>query len=177
MPAVSEAAVLNALKSVTDPDLGRDIVSLGFVKNLTIDGGRVAFVVELTTPACPVKDQMREQARAAVSALGGVDAVDIEMTASVRSAVTDAQQAPIPGIIEDELLLRGLATERHGFHGVHRRAEDYRERLGRKVPECVAAAVVDIYNSQTGKKGALVKWWKAHNGGRLRRARGVPFDG
>ena len=98
MPAVSEAAVLNALKSVTDPDLGRDIVSLGFVKNLTIDGGRVAFVVELTTPACPVKDQMREQARAAVSALGGVDAVDIEMTASVRSAVTDAQQAPIPGI-------------------------------------------------------------------------------
>ena len=98
MPAVSEAAVLNALKSVTDPDLGRDIVSLGFVKNLTIDDGRVAFVVELTTPACPVKDQMREQARAAVSALGGVDAVDIEMTASVRSAVTDAQQAPIPGV-------------------------------------------------------------------------------
>ena len=80
-------------------------------------------------------------------------------------------------VIEDELLLRGLATERHGFHGVHRRAEDYWERLGRKVPECVAAAVVDIYNSQTGKKGALVKWWKAHNGGRLRRARGVPFDG
>ena len=80
-------------------------------------------------------------------------------------------------VIEDELLLRGLATERHGFHGVHRRAEDYRERLGRKVPECVAAAVVDIYNSQTGKKGALVKWWKAHKGGRFRRARGVPFDG
>ena len=96
---VSEAAVLDALKAVTDPDLGRDIVSLGFVRNLTIDGGgRVAFAIELTTPACPVKDQMREQARAAVSALGGVDAVDIEMTASVRSAVPDAQKAPIPGI-------------------------------------------------------------------------------
>ena len=80
-------------------------------------------------------------------------------------------------VIEDEVLVRGLASERHGFHGVHRRAEDYRERLGRKVPECVAAAVVDIYNSQTGKKGALVKWWKAHKGGRFRRARGVPFDG
>lgn len=98
MPLVSEAAVLNALKAVTDPDLGRDVVSLGFVKNLTIDGGRVAFAIELTTPACPVKDQMREQARAAVSALGGVDAVDVEMTASVRSAAPDAQKAPIPGI-------------------------------------------------------------------------------
>ena len=97
MSAVSEAAVLDALKAVVDPDLGRDIVSLGFVKNLTIDGTRVAFAIELTTPACPVKDQMREQARAAVSALG-VDAVDIEMTASVRSALPDAQQAPIPGI-------------------------------------------------------------------------------
>lgn len=98
MPLVSEAAVLDALKAVTDPDLGRDVVSLGFVKNLTIDGGRVAFAIELTTPACPVKDQMREQARAAVSALGGVDAVDVEMTASVRSAAPDAQKAPIPGI-------------------------------------------------------------------------------
>ncbi|MCE2541015.1 MAG: DUF59 domain-containing protein, partial [Acidobacteria bacterium] len=98
MSAVPEAAVLNALKAVVDPDLGRDIVSLGFVKNLTIDGARVAFAIELTTPACPVKDQMREQARAAVSALGGVDVVDIEMTASVRSAAPDAQQAPIPGI-------------------------------------------------------------------------------
>ena len=98
MSAVSEAAVLNALEAVVDPDLGRDIVSLGFVKNLNIDGGRVAFAIELTTPACPVKDQMRDQAQAAVSALAGVDAVDIEMTASVRSAVPDAQQAPIPGI-------------------------------------------------------------------------------
>ena len=95
---VSEAVVLDALKSVTDPDLGRDIVSLGFVKNLAIDAGRVSFAIELTTPACPVKDQMRDQARAAVSALGGVDAVDIEMTASVRSAAPDAQKAPIPGI-------------------------------------------------------------------------------
>ena len=100
MPVVSEAAVLDALRVVTDPDLGRDIVSLGFVKNLTIDdGGRVAFAIELTTPACPVKDQMRDQARAAVSALGGVDAVDIEMTASVRSAAAGgAQKEGIPGV-------------------------------------------------------------------------------
>ena len=76
--AVAEAAVLEALKAVRDPDLNSDIVSLKFIKNLRIDGGRVAFSIELTTPACPVKDQMREQARAIVSALPGVTAVDIE---------------------------------------------------------------------------------------------------
>ena len=66
--ALEQSAVLDALKVVRDPDLNRDIVSLGFVKDLTIDGGRVAFTIELTTPACPVKDQMRDQARAAVHA-------------------------------------------------------------------------------------------------------------
>src|ERR671925_1017756 len=84
-PTVTEAAVLDALKAVRDPDLNRDIVSLKFVKNLRIDGGRVSFSIELTTPACPVKDQMREQARAAVAHLSGVSSVDIEMTAQVRA--------------------------------------------------------------------------------------------
>ena len=64
------------LKVVVDPDLRRDIVSLGFVKNLAIDQGRVAFTIELTTPACPVKEQMRDQATAAVRALPGVTDVD-----------------------------------------------------------------------------------------------------
>ena len=75
--------MLEALKAVRDPDLNRDIVSLGFVKDLSIDGGRVAFTIELTTPACPVKDQMRDQARAAVMQLPGVSAVDVRMSASV----------------------------------------------------------------------------------------------
>ena len=79
--------------------------------------------------------------------------------------------------VKDERLARALALERHGFHGVHRRAEDYRERLGRPVPECIAAAVVDIYNSQASRKAALVKWWKVNKGGRLRRPRRVPFVG
>ena len=69
---VEQGAVLDALKVVRDPDLQRDIVSLGFIKDLTIDGGRVAFTIELTTPACPVKDQMRDQARAAVMQVPGV---------------------------------------------------------------------------------------------------------
>jgi ATP-binding protein involved in chromosome partitioning len=68
MPSVDPSAVLDALRSVKDPDLHRDIVALGFVKDLQIDRGRVAFTIELTTPACPVKDAMRDQARSAVSA-------------------------------------------------------------------------------------------------------------
>jgi ATP-binding protein involved in chromosome partitioning len=96
---VTEAAVLEALKAVHDPDLHRDIVSLKFIKNLRIDGGRVGFSIELTTPACPVKDQMRDQARAAVLGVPGVTAVDIEMTAQVRSTVgADLGKAPVTGV-------------------------------------------------------------------------------
>ena len=96
---VTETAVLGALTVVKDPDLHQDIVSLGFVKNLRIDGGRVAFAIELTTPACPVKDQMRDQAHAAVSALAGVTAVEVEMTASVRAvAAPDGGRAPVEGV-------------------------------------------------------------------------------
>jgi ATP-binding protein involved in chromosome partitioning len=99
MPSPSEAAVLDALRAVKDPDLHKDIVALGFVKQLTIDGGRVAFTIELTTPACPVKDLMRDQAHAAVSALAGVSAVDIVMTASVRAVPRpELGRAPVEGV-------------------------------------------------------------------------------
>ncbi|MCW5943404.1 MAG: Mrp/NBP35 family ATP-binding protein [Fimbriimonadaceae bacterium] len=81
---VTEAAVLDALRAVKDPDLHRDIVTLGFVKELDIDHGSVAFTIELTTPACPVKDQLRDQADTAVRAVRGVTDVRIEMTAQVR---------------------------------------------------------------------------------------------
>ncbi len=85
--AVEQAAVLDALKVVRDPDLHRDIVSLGFIKDLQSTGGDVAFTIELTTPACPVKDQMRDQARAAVLQMPGVSRVDVQMSARVREAV------------------------------------------------------------------------------------------
>jgi len=96
---VSEHVVLDALKVVKDPDLHQDIVALGFVKNLRIDGGKVAFTIELTTPACPVKEQMKDQATAAVKAISGVTAVDVEMSASVRAvAAPDAGRAPVDGV-------------------------------------------------------------------------------
>ena len=92
-------AVLNALRVVIDPDLRKDIVALGFVKDLAIDAGRVAFAIELTTPACPVKDQMRDQAAAAVRALPGVSEVDVRMTANVRSvSMPETGRTPLPGV-------------------------------------------------------------------------------
>ncbi|HEY2904382.1 MAG TPA: Mrp/NBP35 family ATP-binding protein [Vicinamibacterales bacterium] len=96
---VDQASVLDALRVVRDPDLQRDIVALGFIKELQIDGPRVSFTIELTTPACPVKDQMRDQARAAVMQLPGVSGVDVKMSARVREAVGgDGPRQSLPGV-------------------------------------------------------------------------------
>lgn len=82
---ISPDAVLEALRSVQDPDLRRDIVSLGFIKNVDINGPKVAFTLELTTPACPVKDLLKSQCEQAVLAIPGVESVEVEMTARVAS--------------------------------------------------------------------------------------------
>lgn len=82
---VTEAQVLDALRNVIDPDLHRDIVSLKFVKDVQIDGGSVMFKVELTTPACPVKEVLQSQCEEHVAAIPGVTKVSVEMTAQVRN--------------------------------------------------------------------------------------------
>lgn len=83
---VSEEAAREALRAVIDPDLRKDIVTLGFVKDLRVDGGTVALTIELTTPACPVRDELKGQAERAIRALPGVTAVEVKMTAMVPSA-------------------------------------------------------------------------------------------
>jgi ATP-binding protein involved in chromosome partitioning len=88
--------IIGALKTVQDPDLHKDIVSLGFVKNLNIEGGNVKFDVELTTPACPVKEQLRTECETKVQAIDGVEQVDVNMTAVVRS--TEHSQPVLPGV-------------------------------------------------------------------------------
>ena len=95
---VSNEQVLQALKAVQDPDLKRDIVSLGFIKHLTIEGGRIGFTIELTTPACPVRDVLKEEARAAVAALPGVTRVNVTMTSQVRPSPAAAGHRLIPTI-------------------------------------------------------------------------------
>jgi ATP-binding protein involved in chromosome partitioning len=96
---LSPTEILDALRAVRDPDLHKDIVTLGFVKDLKIDGGKVGFTIELTTPACPVKDLMREQARASVAAVPGVTDVAIEMTAQVRAVPRpEGGKVPVDGV-------------------------------------------------------------------------------
>lgn len=76
--------VLDALRKVMDPDLRRDIVSLGFVKDLATCGGSTKFSIELTTPACPVKDQLKKEAHDVVMAIPGMKEVNIDMTSNVQ---------------------------------------------------------------------------------------------
>lgn len=80
---ITEAQVLTALGTVIDPDLHKDLVTLKMIKNVKICEGRVAFQVELTTPACPLKEQIEADCRRAVSELPGLKSLKIEMTSRV----------------------------------------------------------------------------------------------
>lgn len=91
--ALSERDILDALRHIQDPDLGRDIVDLGFVRNVRVTGAEVSVDINLTTPACPVKDQMRDQARQALLALPGVERAQVNMTAEVRSTAAPDRTA------------------------------------------------------------------------------------
>jgi len=90
--------VLNALRAVQDPDLKQDLVSLGFIKDVVIRDERVAFTIELTTPACPVRHLMKEQAEQAVRALPGISQVEVTLTSRVRPSVAGQGSALIPTI-------------------------------------------------------------------------------
>lgn len=95
--SVTQEDVMTVLRTVQDPDLHKDIVTLGFVKEVKIVGGEVDFTVELTTPACPVKDELKAEAEAKVAALPGVTAARAKMTADVKARGGFGRQA-IPGI-------------------------------------------------------------------------------
>lgn len=91
---VTEEVVLAALSQVIDPDLKRDIVALGMVKDLQVKSNRVSFTYELTTPACPIKDEMEAMARDAVGAIPGIGDIEIKMSAQVRSTDTAGPLLP-----------------------------------------------------------------------------------
>ena len=101
---VTKEAVMDALRQIIDPDLHRDIVSLGMIKQLEIapveGGSNVSFTFELTTPACPVRDQFKSMAEKAVLALPGVASVEVTMSANVRQSAASGGANPvqIPGV-------------------------------------------------------------------------------
>ena len=98
--AISRADILSALANIQDPDLHRDIVSLGFVpdESIVIDGGRVSVRIVLTTPACPVREEMKMQAEELIGGLPGVSAVEVTMDATVRTAGPGASPKTVPGV-------------------------------------------------------------------------------
>lgn len=96
---ITEPDILNALRTIEDPDLHKDIVSLGFVKDIRIAGGNVAFTIEMTTPACPVREKFKTDAGAAVSKIPGVTSVDVTMTSQVRPSRSETKTQLIPGVL------------------------------------------------------------------------------
>jgi ATP-binding protein involved in chromosome partitioning len=97
LSVITQEQVLGVLRTVQDPDLHKDIVTLGFVKNVRVDGDAVDFTIELTTPACPVRDEMKAEAEQKVAALPGVRVARAEMTANVRARGGFSRQE-VPGV-------------------------------------------------------------------------------
>ena len=99
MLELTKENVLQCLRQVTDPDLHRDIVTLGFVKHLEIKGTDVRFNLELTTPACPVRDQFKIDCERVIrQGIQSVGAVSIEMTSNVVSHANERKESIIPGV-------------------------------------------------------------------------------
>jgi ATP-binding protein involved in chromosome partitioning len=100
MSQPTEAQVLEALRPIVDPDFGRSIVDLGFVRDIVIDGGRVSLRIVLTTPACPVKAEFERSARERIAALPGVSDVEVTMAAETRGreAARPAAGDVLPGV-------------------------------------------------------------------------------
>jgi ATP-binding protein involved in chromosome partitioning len=103
--ALTRQHVEDALRTVQDPDLHEDLVTLGMVKDIAVDGPAVRVVVELTTPACPLKDQIRADVENAIRKKAeetgeAVESIDVKMTADVRrpNEKLRDQQSPLPTV-------------------------------------------------------------------------------
>jgi ATP-binding protein involved in chromosome partitioning len=95
---LTEAEVLQALRAVIDPELHKDIVSLGMVKNVDVRGGAVSLRVQLTTPACPLRETIEKDVRAALGKVAGVESTEVKFDASVPEGRRLQDKAPIPGV-------------------------------------------------------------------------------
>jgi ATP-binding protein involved in chromosome partitioning len=98
MTQLNEQLILDSLRQIKDPDLHKDIVTLGFIRDLKINGGHVSFRIVLTTPACPVKAEMESAAKEIVSALPGVTSVAVTMDAEVPKGRGLGEKLVIEGV-------------------------------------------------------------------------------
>jgi ATP-binding protein involved in chromosome partitioning len=96
-PMVTVDQVLSSLKKVVDPELHKDIVSMGMIKDLSINDGKVDFTLELTTPACPFNSEIEEDVRAAIASLGVKD-LNMRVTARVMEGRSISMDELLPGV-------------------------------------------------------------------------------
>ena len=94
---VSVDQVLSSLKKVVDPELHKDIVSMGMIKDLTIGNGKVGFTLELTTPACPFNSDIEQDVRNTIAGLGITD-LDLKVTARVMEGRAVSMDELLPGV-------------------------------------------------------------------------------
>jgi len=95
---ITEAAVLDALRGVMDPELGKDLVTLNMIRDVKVEGGNVSFTLMLTTMACPLKKELEANSVNAVKAIPGVAEVFVKTGAEVPKSKGVAGKAPIPGV-------------------------------------------------------------------------------
>lgn len=99
MPGITKESVMDALRNVYDPDLKRDLVSLNMIKDVKINGNDVTVTVELTTPACPLKDKIKQDCINEIkNSLPDVINIDIEMTANVRTNNNQRKDTVLPDV-------------------------------------------------------------------------------
>src|SRR5918992_3538422 len=94
---LTETSIIDALRHVQEPELGRDIVTLDMVKDVVIDGTDVSLTIQLTTPACPLKDEIESNVHSALRDLGA-GSVDLTWSAMVRRASPAQAENLIPGV-------------------------------------------------------------------------------
>jgi ATP-binding protein involved in chromosome partitioning len=133
---VTEAQVLDALRPVEDPELHRSIVDLDMVRRIAVDGPRVDVTVALTVEGCPLRSEITNRVDAAVSALAGVEAVDLDFT-----VMTDDERATL------RTRLHGDPAATAGTHQAHGHAE------GREIPFADPGSKTRVLLVASGKGG------------------------
>jgi ATP-binding protein involved in chromosome partitioning len=133
---VTEAQVLDALRPVEDPELHRSIVDLGMVRRIAVDGAQVGVTVALTVEGCPLRSEITRRVDTAVTALDGVEAVDLDFT-----VMTDDERVAL------RTKLHGDPAATAGTHQPHGHAE------GREIPFADPGSPTRVLLIASGKGG------------------------
>ncbi|WP_254126878.1 Mrp/NBP35 family ATP-binding protein [Aquihabitans sp. G128] len=132
----TEAEIIDALRPVEDPELHRSIVDLGMVKEIAQAGGNVRIMIALTTPGCPLKNEINTRVRTAALALDGVDAVQVDFTSMTPEELAALRQS-----------LNGNPAATAGTHEAHGHAE------GRAIPFADPSSRTRVLLIASGKGG------------------------